>query len=101
MAYPTAFLSNEELIFVPRLAYHADLGYTPRDDRYPPYDAQVAASPRTAYITTLNPELDQKLAAGLAALGVTWQEQQIGDYRVYYHLSRAVRPAEIGLGVQP
>jgi 4-amino-4-deoxy-L-arabinose transferase-like glycosyltransferase len=101
VAYPTAFLSGEELIFVPRLPYHTDLGYTSRDDRYAPYDAQVAASPTTAYITTLNPKADQKLTAGLTNLGVTWQERQIGDYTVYYHLSRAVRPVEIGFGVQP
>ncbi len=97
VAYPTAFLSNEELIFVPRLAYHADLRYTPRDDRYPPYDAQVAASPRIAYITTRNPVLDKKLTVGLAALGATWQEQFIGDYHVYYALSRAVQPEELNL----
>jgi hypothetical protein len=32
------------------------------------------------------------------ALGISWQEKKIGDYQIYYHLSRAVHPQEIGLG---
>ena len=98
VAYPLAFQSGEELIFVPRLPYHTDLRYTGRDDRYAPYDEWVAASPKTAYITARNPALDEALRGGFAGLGVTWEEKSIGDYRVYYHLSRAVRPVEIGLG---
>jgi 4-amino-4-deoxy-L-arabinose transferase-like glycosyltransferase len=100
VAYPLAFLSNEELIFVPHLPYHTDLRYTARDDRYPPYTAQVAAAPRTAYITTHNPTLDDVLRAGFTSLGVTWQEEKIGDYQIYYALSRPVHPAELGLGKQ-
>jgi 4-amino-4-deoxy-L-arabinose transferase-like glycosyltransferase len=98
VAYPLAFRSQEQLIFAPRLPYHLDLRYTPRDDRYPPYQLNVEQSPRTAYITTRNPLLDQKIRAQFTGLGITWQEQKIGDYQVYYHLSRAVRPQEIGLG---
>lgn len=98
VGYPLAFLSNEELIFVPRLPYHSDLRYTSRDDRYPPYTAQVAAAARTAYITTHNPALDEVLRAGLTHLGVTWQEEKIGDFQIYYALSRPVHPAELGLG---
>jgi len=98
VAYPLAFLSSEELIFVPRLPYHLDLRYTPRDDRYAPYGDQVARSERVAYITTRNPPLDHYLQAQFRALGVTWQEQQIGDFRVYYRLSAVVRPQQIGLG---
>jgi 4-amino-4-deoxy-L-arabinose transferase-like glycosyltransferase len=98
VAFPLAFLSNEELIFVPRLPYHTDLRYTARDDRYPPYTARVAAAPRTAYITTHNPTLDDVLRAGFTRLGVTWQEEKIGDYQIYFALSRPVHPAELGLG---
>lgn len=98
VAYPIAFLSQEKLIFAPRLPYHLDLRYTPRDDRYAPYLAEVEKSPKTAYISTRNPQLDQHLRAQFGALGVSWQEKQIGDYHVYYHLSRAVHPQEIGLG---
>lgn len=100
VAYPTAFLSKEELIFLPTLPYHLDLRYTARDNRYLPYVAQVAAAQRVAYITTRNETLDAQLIAGFQRLGVTWQENRIGDYRVYYQLSRVVRPEELGLGVR-
>jgi 4-amino-4-deoxy-L-arabinose transferase-like glycosyltransferase len=98
VAYPLAFRSGEKLIFAPRLPYHLDLRYTPRDDRYAPYLEQVERSHKTAYITTLNPTLDQYIRTSFRDLGITWQEKQIGDYQIYYHLSRAVRPNEIGLG---
>jgi hypothetical protein len=98
VAYPLAFHSAEELIFVPRLPYHLDLRYTPRDDRYEPYTALVKNSPRVAYITTRSPALDEYLRTHFSGLGVRWQEEQIGDYHIYYRLSRAVRPQEIGLG---
>lgn len=98
VAYPLAFHSEEELIFVPRLPYHLDLRYTPRDDRYAPYTAAVEQSQRVAYITTRNPALDETLRTHFSGLGVDWQEKQIGDYHIYYRLSRAVRPQEIGLG---
>jgi 4-amino-4-deoxy-L-arabinose transferase-like glycosyltransferase len=99
VAYPTAFLSGEELIFAPRLPYHEDLRYTARDNRYAPYAAQVLAAPRVAYITTHNPNLDQKLTEGFQRLGIAWQERRIGDYRVYYRLSRVVHPDELALGL--
>lgn len=98
VAYPLAFLTQEEIIFVPQLPYHLDLRYTPRDDRYAPYREVVDASHTVAYITTRNPQLDQYLRTQLQDLGVTWQEKKIGDYQVYYRLSRVVRPVEIGLG---
>ncbi len=98
IAYPLAFLSDEELIFVPRLPYHPDLRYTSRDDRYPPYSEQVALSPQVAYITAGPPLLDDRLRAGFAERGVEWREAALGDYRVFYGLSRAVRPEELGLG---
>ena len=95
VSYPLAFLSQERLIFIPRLPYHLDLRYTARDDRYLPYRALVAASERVAYITTRNPALDDYLRAQFRALGASWEEQQISDFRVYYHLSRPVRPDEL------
>ncbi len=97
-AYPLAFLSGEKLIFVPRLPYHTDMVFTPRDDRYAPYDAQVASSPRVAYITARFPALDDLLRSKFTASGISWSEQQIGDYRVFYRLSSPLRPEEIGLG---
>jgi len=98
VAYPLAFQSGEDLIFIPRLPYHQDFRYTPRDDRYTPFTNLVERSPRVAYITTRNPPLDQYLREHFQGLGITWQEKQIADYRIYYHLSRTIRPQEIGLG---
>ncbi|MFM8320086.1 MAG: hypothetical protein ACKOC5_04140 [Chloroflexota bacterium] len=98
-AYPLAFLSGEDLIYTPRLPYHLDFSHTERDNRYAPYNARVAAAPHPAYITTNFPELDARLRQGLAALGVSWQEAQIGDFQVFYRLSRAVTAEELGFGV--
>jgi hypothetical protein len=98
VAYPLAFHSREELVFLPRLPYHPDMRYTPRDDRYQPYAQRVLDRPSTAYITTHNPLLDTHIRAELEALSVTWKEAVIGDYRVYYALSRTFHPPEMGLG---
>ena len=98
VTYPLAFLSEEALIYVPRLPYHLDFRYTERDDRYPPYGERVAASSKTAYITTHHPVLDENLRQKFTELGITWQEAQIGDYNVFYALSRSVSPPEVGLG---
>jgi hypothetical protein len=95
VAYPLAFLSQETLIYVPALPYHPDLRYTARDDRYPPYAAEVAASRRVAYITTNNPRLDARLRAGMLTAGIDWHETWIGDYHVYYRLSRPISPQEL------
>jgi hypothetical protein len=99
-AYPLAFLSQEALIFVPQLPYHLDFRHTARDDRYPPYGRLVAEAGRVAYITANHPPLDERLRAGFLARGAAWQEAEIGDYRVFYGLSRAIRPEEIGLGAE-
>ena len=99
MAYPLAFESNEKILLAPRLPYHSDLRYTERDDRYPPYTQAAGSSSKTVYISTFEtPLLDLQLREGFTRLGVTWQEKTIGNYHVFYALSRAVQPAEIGLG---
>jgi 4-amino-4-deoxy-L-arabinose transferase-like glycosyltransferase len=95
--YPLAFASQEDMIFVARLPYHPDLRYTPRDDRYPPYDDLVAASPRVAYITARLPQLDDRLRQSFARLGVTYQEASLGEFHVFYSLSRRVSPDELRL----
>jgi 4-amino-4-deoxy-L-arabinose transferase-like glycosyltransferase len=98
VSYPLAFLSQEQLIFVPRLPYHPDFRYTERDDRYPPYGAQVAEAERVAFITTHHLELDERLRTAFQERGVSWKEIRIGDYQVFYGLSKVVRPEEMGLG---
>lgn len=97
VAYPIAFLSGEEIILVPRLPYKADLRYTSRDDRYAPYGEWVEASPSVVYVTTNHPVLDGWLRKRFAALGVLFRETQIGDYHVFYDLSRKVTPDELAL----
>jgi hypothetical protein len=96
VAYPLAFLSTEEAVFVPRLPYHPDFRYTARDDRYPPYDGIVGESDRVAYITARFPALDERLRDGLGDLGITFRERAIGDYRVFFDLSRPVSPEALG-----
>jgi 4-amino-4-deoxy-L-arabinose transferase-like glycosyltransferase len=95
VSFPLAFLSGEDLIFTARLPYHENLRYTARDDRYPPYDDLVEKAGRVAYITTKNPALDSLLESTFLRLGVRYQIEQIGDFRIYYDLSRVVRPEEI------
>jgi 4-amino-4-deoxy-L-arabinose transferase-like glycosyltransferase len=101
VAYPLAFESREEILFVPRLPYHADLRYTDRDDRIPAYTQAVEQSGQTAYITTFNPALDKALTAEFSRLGVTWQEKTIGDFHIFYRFSRPVRPLEIQTELTP
>jgi 4-amino-4-deoxy-L-arabinose transferase-like glycosyltransferase len=98
VAYPLAFLSGEKLIYLPDLPYHTDFRYSRRDNRYAPFGEQVATSPRVAYITTNFPGLDKYLRDQFTGLSVRWEESQIGDFHVFYHLSRKIDPAEIGLG---
>ncbi|TEU01108.1 MAG: hypothetical protein E3J30_01300 [Anaerolineales bacterium] len=96
VSYPLAFQSDEELIYIPRLPYHLDFRYTDRDDRYEPYQVTVEGSDRVAYITTFHPALDGNIRASFRELGVGWDEEKIGDYQIFYNLSRPVRPEEIG-----
>jgi 4-amino-4-deoxy-L-arabinose transferase-like glycosyltransferase len=97
VAYPLAFRSGEELIFVPALPYHQDFRYTPRDSRYRPYAELVQSSSKVGYITTHHPALNSVIEAGLRRLSVGFRVTEIGPYTVYYGLSRAVRPAELDL----
>lgn len=101
VGYPLAFLSQENIIFTPRLPYHLDLRYTPRDDRYAPYDAIVNASDRIALITTNNPNLDDALRNLLTKRQITWQERIIGDYRVYFDLSGPIYESDFDFENQP
>jgi hypothetical protein len=99
VSYPLAFLSQEEIIFIPRLPYHEDFRYTSRDDRYPPYTELVESSPQIAYITTKHPSLDAYLTEQFKVFDIEWQQKEIGDYTVYYQLSEPLRVKEIGLGM--
>ncbi len=99
VAYPLAFESQEEILYVARLPYHEDFRYTARESRLPAYEAAVAASERVAYITTRHPALDNLLRSGLHALGVEFSERIFGDYHVFYGLSRRVSPEEFSFSL--
>jgi hypothetical protein len=60
----------------------------------------VEGAARAAYITTRNPRLDETIRSGFSIMGVTWKEKVIGDYQVYYQLSKKVSPIQIGIGGQ-
>jgi hypothetical protein len=98
VAYPLAFVSGEEMIFLPQLPYHEDFRYTSRDDRYSQYHSVVDNAERVAYITTNHPELDNYLRDGFSTNKIHWQEKKVGDYQVFYNLSRRIVPIELGLG---
>jgi len=95
ITYKIAFLSDEQVILAAQLPYHSNLRYNPRDDRYPPYSRQVAASDRPVYVTFQEPHLDRLLRPSFAALGVSYREQDIGPYRVFYDLSAKVEPWQL------
>ena len=52
---------------------------------------------RVAYITTHHPALDEFIRTGFTKIGISWQEEIIGDYHVFYGLSEVVRPSQLGL----
>ncbi len=97
VTYPIAFQSDEDVIFIPRLPYHEDFRYIARDNRYQPYNKEVEESDRVAYITTNHPELDEVLQNVFEEVGVSWEETWIGDYHVFYRLSKVIRPPDLGL----
>jgi hypothetical protein len=99
VSYPLAFLSQEELIFVPRLPYHEDFRYTARDDRYAPYTSLVSRSESIAYITTRHPALDEYIREKFEFQEIEWKEKIIGDYQIFYQLSDPIYINDIGLGL--
>lgn len=99
VSYPLNFLSEEEIILVPRLPYHEDFRYTARDDRYSSYGDIVGIAGEVGYITTNHPALDNYLRKQFSDRDLTWNEKRIGDYLVYYDLSNLIHPQDIGLGI--
>lgn len=90
ISFRLAFLSGERMQYSASLPYKPDLTYTPLDERYPPFRAAADSAERIAYITALLPTVDARLAAILAERGVTYQQAQVGIYRVYYDFDPAV-----------
>jgi hypothetical protein len=98
ISYKIAYLSGGQIILAAHLPFRPDLSWNPRDDRYAPYAATVAASLDPVYVTHREPHLEAFLQRGFAERGITYRIQDIGPYRVYYDLSVAVSPQELGLG---
>jgi hypothetical protein len=94
--YTLAFLSNEQIITSARLPYHHDMTYTRRDDRYLPYSQAMDQASRAFYLTTNHPQLDRLIRDRLTGLGVTFKEYSLGNYHLFYALSRKVEPDELG-----
>ncbi len=99
VSYPLAFLSGEEMIFLPRLPYHEDFRYTARDDRYHPYQEVVKTADELAYITTNHPDLNDYLRVEFSNRGLSWEEKTIGDYQIFFNFSKSIYVDELGLGV--
>ena len=97
VAYRIAFLSGEEIIYSPRLPYKSDLSYTAADNRYRPYDQLAMTAEDPAVITSQHPALDAVLEAEWAGDGVTFREETIGPYHVYFDFSEPVFPDEIAI----
>ncbi len=100
ISYPLAFLSNEEMVFVPKLPYHDDFRYTSRDDRYPSYDEWVSNAEQVAFITANQPWLDNYLRGQFDQQSIQYHEMKIGDFTVFFRLSRTISPEEIGIADQ-
>jgi 4-amino-4-deoxy-L-arabinose transferase-like glycosyltransferase len=98
VSYPLAFRSNEDLIFIPRLPYHEDFRYTSRDDRYSTYTDRVERAENVGYITTNHEDLNERLRGDFKESGISWQEERIGDYQIFFNLSETIRPNDLGLG---
>jgi 4-amino-4-deoxy-L-arabinose transferase-like glycosyltransferase len=96
VSYRLAFLSGEKIILAPLLPYKASLIYT-GPDRYPAYTAQVQAANRPVFVTANLPQLDQVIAQQLDSRRITYQQQSIGPYTIFYGLSQRVKPDELGL----
>ncbi|MCC6614641.1 MAG: glycosyltransferase family 39 protein [Anaerolineae bacterium] len=85
-SFRLAFLSGERLQFSAALPDKSSLDYTPAFERYPPYRAATDSAERIAYLipNVLIPELDAALVAWFDDLGLTFQSEQIGPYKIYY-----------------
>lgn len=101
VTFRLAFLSQERLIFAPNLPYKYNLQYSPQDNRLPAYSDLANASPRTAYIITENPFLEERIVQYLSEFQISYLVKSIGPYRIYYQLSQPVRPWQLGFGARP
>ncbi len=97
ISYPLAFVSDEEIISIPKLPYHQDLRYTERDNRISKYNSIIENGNSFFYITSNNPELDDLLVTAFQKHHIDYLYKQIDDYRIFYNLSKKITPEELGI----
>jgi 4-amino-4-deoxy-L-arabinose transferase-like glycosyltransferase len=97
VSYPLAFISDERILAIPKLPYHNDLRYTERDNRISKYNDMIKNGDNYFYITTNNNELDNLLIQSFKVKSVTYSYKEIGDYHIFYNLSKKITPEELGI----
>ncbi len=97
ISYPLAFISDEKIISVPKLPYHQDLRYTARDNRITEYNDLIEAADTYFYLTSNNARLDDLLVSSLNKNDVSFLQKTIGDYLIFYNLSKKIAPEELGI----
>ena len=97
ISYPLDFVSDEEIVVIPLLPYHPDLRYTERDNRIDKYSEIVYDADSYFYITSNNPKLDQILVDAFKINNINYDYKTIGDYNIYFSLSKKVTPDNLGI----
>jgi 4-amino-4-deoxy-L-arabinose transferase-like glycosyltransferase len=99
ISFRMAFLSGDRLQYSAALPDKASLAYTTAYERYFPYKQASDRAERVAYITANLPNLDARLEAIFADMGITYQNTWVGPFHVYYDFSPSTpRPP---LPIQP
>ena len=97
VSYPLTFLSDEEIISIPKLPYHNDFRYTERDNRIDKYNAEMVEARKFFYIITNNDPLDMLIQEKFIQKQITYLSKRIDNYQIYYNLSQKITPEELGL----
>jgi hypothetical protein len=84
VAFRLAYLSGERMQYSAALPYKTSLDYNPADNRYPLYVETTANAERIAVITTNLPELDVRLKKYFQEQGMSYHEEIIGVFHIYY-----------------
>ncbi len=84
VSFRLAFLSQERIQFSAALPYKANLSYNSADNRYRPYALTAQQAERVAFVTTRLPALDEWLVRLFAEQQLSYQQQDIGPFRIYF-----------------
>jgi hypothetical protein len=97
VTFRIAFASQERVILDAWLPYKSDLRYTLLDRRYMPYTEMIKTAPHWVYVTANTPQLNSIITDKFNQNVITFKQQTIGPYTVYYDLSAKVAPDALGL----